>query len=120
MACFLIPAGLGIITTLLRKKFPQKYHISWLNALLWGGTVMLAVEHIAHGEIVPYPPFLTAGLSQILPEMLMVGVPMAVASVLIWSAMVTIDLKIGEKIRQSTTKAMETRLGIRTRHAKAT
>jgi len=81
---------------------------------------MLAVEHIAHGEIVPYPPFLTAGLSQVLPEMLMVGVPMAVASVLIWSAMVTIDLKLGEKIRQSTTKAMETRLGIRTRHAKTT
>jgi len=120
MACFLIPAGLAVITTLLRKKFSQKYHISWLNALLWGGTVMLAVEHIAHGEIVPYPPFLTAGLSQVLPEMLMVGVPMAVVSVLIWSTMATIDLKIGEKIRRSTTKAIETRLGIRTRHAKAT
>ena len=120
MACFLIPAGLGIITTLLRKRFPQKYHISWLNALLWGGTVMLAVEHIAHGEIVPYPPFLTAGLSQVLPEMLRIGVPMALISVLTWSAMVTIDLKIGEKIRRSTTKAIETRLGIRTRHAKAT
>jgi len=112
MACFLIPSGLGIITTLLRKKFPQKYHINWLNFMLWGGAVMLAVEHIAHGEIVPYPPFLTAGLSQVLPEMLKVGVPMAVVSVLIWSTMVTIDLKIGEKIRRSTTKTMETRTGI--------
>jgi len=120
MACFLIPAGLGIITTLLRKKFPQKYHISWLNALLWGGTVMLAVEHIAHGEIVPYPPFLTAGLSEVLPEMLRIGAPMALLNVFIWSAMVMINIKIGEKIRQSTTKAMGTRLGIRTRHAKAT
>ena len=112
MACFLVPTGLGVITTLLRKKFPQKYRINWLNFMLWGGAVMLAVEHIAHGEIVPYPPFLTAGLSQVLPEMLKVGVPMAVVSVLIWSTMVTIDLKIGEKIRRSTTKTMETRTGI--------
>ena len=120
MACFLVPTSLAVITTLLRKKFPQKYYISWLNALLWGGAAMLAIEHIAHGEIVPYPPFLTAGLSQVLPEMLRIGVPMALINVLTWSAMVTIDMKIGEKIRQSTTKAMETRLGIKTRHAKTT
>ncbi len=120
MACFLIPAGLAVITTLLGKKFPQKYRISWLNALLWGGTAMLTVEHIAHGEIVPYPPFLTAGLLEVLPEMLRVGVPMAVVSVLIWSTMVTIDIKIGEKIWRSITKAVGTRLGIRTRHVKAT
>lgn len=81
---------------------------------------MLAVEHIAHGEIVLYPPFLTAGLFQVLPEMLMVGVPMAVVSVLIWSTMAMIDLKIGEKIRRSTTKGIETRVGIRTRHVKTT
>jgi hypothetical protein len=104
--------GLGVITTVLRKKFPQKYHINWLNVLLWGGVVMLAVEHIAHGEIVPYPPFLTAGLSEVLPEMLKIGVPMALISTLIWSGMVAIDLKIGEKIRRSTTQAMETRMGI--------
>ena len=112
MACFLVSSGLGVITTLLRKKFPQKYRINWLNFMLWGGAVMLAVEHIAHGEIVPYPPFLTAGLSQVLPEMLKIGVPMAVVSILIWSTMVTIDLKIGEKIRRSTAKMMETRTGI--------
>ena len=72
---------------------------------------MLAVEHLAHGEIVPYPPFLTAGLSQVLPEMLMIGVPMAIASVFAWSAMVTIDLKIVEKTRQSAMKTMGTKLG---------
>jgi hypothetical protein len=109
---------LGIITTLLRKKFPQKYHINWLNALLWGGTIMLAVEHIAHGEIVPYPPFLTAGLSEVLPEMLRIGVPMALLNVFIWSAMVTINLHMGEKIRRAVTRGVETRVGIRTRHAK--
>jgi hypothetical protein len=72
---------------------------------------MLAVEHVAHGEIVPYPPFLTAGLSQVLPEMLMIGVPMAAVNVLIWSAIVSIDLKTGEKIRQSTMKTMGTKIG---------
>jgi hypothetical protein len=119
LACFLVPTGLAVATTLLRKKFPQKYHASWLNALLWGGAVMLAVEHLAHGEVVPYPPFLTAGLPQVLPEMLTVGIPMALANVLIWSVMVTIDLKIGEKMRRALTRGMETRMGTKTGQVKA-
>ena len=107
MACFLVPMALGIITTLFRKKFPARYNINWLNALLWGGVAMLAVEHLAHGEIVPYPPFLTAGLSEILPEMVRVGVPMALACTFLWVGMVTIAPRL------NLIKTMETRLGIR-------
>jgi hypothetical protein len=112
MACFLIPLGLAVITTLFRRKFPEKYRVNWLNVLLWGGVVMLAVEHVAHGEVVLYPPFLTAGLPEVLPEMLMVGVPMAALTTLVWGTMVTVDLKIGEKIRRQLTRTVNTRTGI--------
>ncbi len=85
MACFLVPMGLGIITTLLARFFPKRLNIHWLNAMLWGAVAMLMVEHVAHGEIVPYPPFLTAGILEVLPEMLSVGGPMAIASVSFWA-----------------------------------
>ncbi|MEM2878654.1 MAG: hypothetical protein QXG10_03815 [Candidatus Hadarchaeales archaeon] len=97
IACFLVPMALGIATVLLYRKFPKSLHAGWLNALLWGGTLMLMVEHIAHGEIVLYPPFLTAGLADVLPEMLSVGVPMMMVNVGIWSAMVLISSRMARK-----------------------
>ena len=90
MACFVVPTAAAIVTTAMGKKVPEKYHLNWLNSMLWGGVVMLAVEHIAHKEIVLYPPFLTAGLSEVLPEMLRVGVPMTLAIFLIWGIMVVV------------------------------
>ena len=101
MACFLVPMGLALVTTALRKRFPEKLQISWLNALLWGAVLMLAVEHLAHGEVVPYPPFLTKGLPEVLPEMLQVGVPMTLSMVGVWSGMLLVDcrLKIVERVR---------------------
>jgi hypothetical protein len=93
MACFLVPATLGLITTLTRKRFPARWHINWLNIMIFGGSVALAVEHVAHGEIVPWPPFLTAMASPedtavMLQEMATVGVPMTLALVLAWAVMV--------------------------------
>ena len=91
MACFLVPMTLGIITILARKTFPKKMHIDWLNMILWGAVIMLAVEHIAHGEIIPYPPFLTAGLLEVIPEVMAVGVPMTIFSTSAWGTMVVIN-----------------------------
>ena len=85
MACFIVPMGLGIITTLLARFFPKRLNINWLNAMLWGATAMLMVEHVAHGEIIPYPPFLTVGIMEALPEMLRVGGPMTIVSTSIWA-----------------------------------
>ena len=90
MACFLVPMGTAIVITPARKRVSEKYHFNWLISMLWGGVVMLAVEHISHGEIVPYPPFLTKGLDEVLPEMLKVGVPMTLAVVGVWLVMVGI------------------------------
>jgi len=111
MACFLVPMGLGIVTALLYKKFPKNLHASWLNALLWGGALMLAIEHIAHGEIIPYPPFLTAGLPEILPEMLSIGVPMAMANVGIWATMVLISNRMA-RLAEGAGKGIGRKTGI--------
>jgi hypothetical protein len=84
---------LAIIVGAIRKKIPAAYHINWLIALLGGGVVALAVEHIAHGEVVPYPPFLTAMSSPtdtavMLHEIATIGVAMAVVCVAVWISMV--------------------------------
>jgi hypothetical protein len=85
--------SLAIVIGAIRKKIPASYHINWLIALLGGGVVALAVEHIAHGEVVLYPPFLTAMSSPadtatMLHEMATVGVAMAIVCVAIWASMV--------------------------------
>ena len=93
MACFAAPAALGIVTTVFRKKFPKKWHINWLNTMIFGGAIALGVEHVAHGEIVPWPPFLTAmsnpaDAAAMFGEILAVGVPMTIALVFVWVVMV--------------------------------
>ena len=93
MACFIVPMSLAIGIGTIRKKIPASYHINWLIALLGGGVVALAVEHIAHGEVVMYPPFLTAMSSPsdtavMLHEMATIGVAMAVVCLAVWIAMV--------------------------------
>lgn len=95
MACFIAPLSLGIVTTVFRKKIPENLKIGWLNIMIFGGAIMLAVEHIAHGEIVLYPPFLTAmmtpaDIAAMLQEMAVIGGTMTIAMVAIWAVMVYI------------------------------
>jgi hypothetical protein len=99
MACFLVPLTIGIITTALSKKFPENWHINWLNTMIFGGSVALAIEHYAHQEIVPWFPFLTAMKSPettsiMLNEMIKIGVPMASLIILTWILAVFIHEKI--------------------------
>ena len=60
--------------------------------MLWGGVVLLAFEHVWHGEVVPWFPFLTAmndpaDTSEMLHEMATIGVTMAVLITVTWLAM---------------------------------
>jgi len=107
VACFLAPATAAIITTAVRKRMSAKYHLDWLIAMLWGGVIMLAVEHIAHGEVVLYPPFLTAGVSEVLPEILKVGVPMTIAIVSVWAVVVLVANKAA-KMREKKIQTITT------------
>ena len=95
MACFIAPLSLGIVTTIFRKKIPENLKIGWLNIMIFGGAIMLAVEHIVHGEIILYPPFLTAiqtaeEIPIMLKEMAVVGGTMTIALVAIWAIMIYI------------------------------
>ena len=73
-------------------KIPFSAKLKWLTWMLWGGTILLAFEHIWHGEVVPYFPFLTAMLDpndamEMFHEMSTVGVTMAVLITAVWGVM---------------------------------
>ena len=76
------------------KPFSRK--LRWLSNMLWGGSLLLLVEHIWHGEIVPWPPFLTAmespaETSAMLGEIATVGVAMAALITAVWGIAVAIS-----------------------------
>ena len=71
MACFLVPTAEAIVTGVVSKvekkneaavegKIPFSRKLKWLKNMLWGGAALLAYEHVWHGEVVPWFPFLTA------------------------------------------------------------
>jgi len=97
----------AIATSIVQKKVgkekAKKWRLDWLNKLLWGGTALLAIEHIWHGEVVAWPPFLTAmenpaGIPVMLHEIATKGVIMAVAVTALWAIMVRIALRQGKAV----------------------
>ena len=112
MSCFVVPLVQAIATGAYRKthasalaspeanKFQR--HISDLEKMLWGGTLMLIVDHIINGELTWRFPFFTAleqagGGVVMLKEMLTVGVPMSLALTAAW--MLWVVLKERRSVR---------------------
>ena len=102
MACFLVPAAEAVVTTAASKTINKKAvsvekisfarKLGWLSKLMWGGCALLCYEHIWHGEVVPWFPFLTAMNSAeetavMLSEMASVGGTMAIWLTVIWVGM---------------------------------
>ena len=134
MACFLVPTAEAVVTTIAAKalkskeatpeavkaqhdetglteteKIPFSRKLGWLNKLLWGGSALLAFEHVWHGEIVPWFPFLTAAsnpadAAEMLHEMSTVGVAMAALVTAVWAGMVAVS-SIMEKRAKKTLPA---------------
>jgi len=106
MACFLVPAAEAVVTSAIQvaaKEKAKKWRLNWLNTMLWGGVILLAVEHIWHGEVVPWPPFLTAmknpaDIPVMLHEMATIGVAMAVVITLAWIVLVIAASILPERI----------------------
>jgi hypothetical protein len=102
MACFLVPTGVAIVITLIaifgKNRVPANLRLNMLALMLWGGALMLAVEHWAHQEIVPYFPFLTRGMDEVLPEMAMVGIPMTLVIFAAWGIIVYASTKLGTPV----------------------
>ncbi|MEZ0394779.1 MAG: hypothetical protein ABWK00_07060 [Desulfurococcaceae archaeon] len=96
MACFLVPLGLGIVVKAIEKVLrgaAERLRLNWLSNMLLGGAGVLALEHMWHGEVVPWPPFLTAmsnpaDIPVMLHEMATAGVAMSVAVSALWGGMV--------------------------------
>ncbi|MBQ9277685.1 MAG: hypothetical protein IJ224_03525 [Lachnospiraceae bacterium] len=130
MACFIVPAVEAVVTTIATKvvksketksenleisldskdiesvetskKIPFSHKLGWLNNLLWGGSGLLAFEHLWHGEVVPWFPFLTAAgnptdAAEMLHEMSTVGVGMAGLVTAVWLGMVAVSSAIEKK-----------------------
>jgi len=111
MACFLVPTAVAVVTTVFRKKIPEKLHIMWLNVLRWGGVVALALEHVAHEEIVPYFPFLSAmsdpaDTATMLGEMATIGTTMLLACVAVGLVMVVVYNRYADTEKKAETVQM--------------
>ena len=112
MACFLVSAAEAVVVTAVKTiekkreekvvetgdhteettKIPFSRKLSWLIYMLVGGAILLAFEHVWHGEVTPWFPFLTAmndagDTSEMLHEMATVGVTMAGLITVVWIGM---------------------------------
>ncbi len=108
MACFLVSAAEAAVVTVASKaaekkdpaykeeqRLPFTRKLKWLSNMLWGGSALLAFEHVWHGEIAPWFPFLTAmndpaDTAEMLAEMGSVGVTMALLITAAWGGMVLV------------------------------
>ena len=112
MACFTVPLAEAVVLTAVKKivfrrnadsvineaEMAKNHKISALKEklgvlekMLYGGSFLLAVEHLYHGEISLVPPFFTAMKNpsespEMLCEMATVGVGMALLTTAVWAA----------------------------------
>jgi hypothetical protein len=133
MACFVAPVVEAVVVTIVKKSVEKKERqaalsapgrveaaaaemdgqsaipfsrkLGWLTKLLWGGSFLLAIEHIWHGEVVPWPPFLTAmhnpaDIAPMLLEIATVGVAMAVLITAVWGVMVLVLNRIEKRAKK--------------------
>jgi len=129
MACFIVPAAEAIVTTIAAKVIEKKElssasaaqaceetavsapktsfarKLKWLRNLLWGGCALLAFEHVWHGEVVPWFPFLTAAAdaadrAEMFHEMATVGVCMALIVTAVWGVMVGVSVLLEKKAQR--------------------
>lgn len=132
MACFAVSAAEALVTTIITKvvekkekkradkygdaseqnasvrKTPFSRKLKWLNNMLWGGSALLMFEHIWHGEVVPYFPFLTAAsnpedAAEMLHEMATVGIAMAALVTLVWVGVVAVSSIIEKRAEKTET-----------------
>ena len=130
MACFLVPGTEAIVSTIvtavvkskekkdlkrnasvetkdISEKIGTKFStkLGWLNKMLWGGSALLAFEHVWHGEVIPVFPFLTAvkdgEAAGMLHEMGTAGVTMAVLVTAAWVGMVVVSSIIEKRQAQN-------------------
>ena len=86
MSCFLVPLAEAVVVSTIRKGNDKKVrsenarplmrHLPTLEKMLWGGSVMLVVDHAVNGELTAFS----------WRDILTVGVPMAAVLTAVWIA----------------------------------
>ena len=127
MACFIVPAAGAVVTKVAEKVVTKnesketvgknhetgEFHVpfsrklKWLSYMLLGGSFLLMFEHIWHGEVVPWFPFLTAmstpeSASEMFHEMATNGVFMALLVTAVWGVMVGVSSVLEKKTEGET------------------
>lgn len=119
MACFLVPAAEAAVVKAAEKAAEKRAEaagevresaqrmgmvrkLKWLSNMLWGGALLLLFEHVWHGEVAPWFPFLTAMSSpdsalEMLTEMATTGVLMAALITSVWAGMVLVTNAMEKK-----------------------
>ena len=121
MACFLVSAAEAAVVTVVEKHvekkekereasglseatsaIPLSRKLKWLSTMLWGGVILLMFEHIWHGEVVPWFPFLTAmenseDIMEMFKEMATVGVCMMLLVTVVWAVMCAVAEHIAKR-----------------------
>ena len=85
MSCFLVPLTQAAVTSVVRRHNEKKIQggqagtllrqLPTLEKMLWGGSVVLLVDHAIHGELFSFS----------LRELLTVGVPMSLILTAVWA-----------------------------------
>jgi len=126
MCCLLIPAAEAIVVSLVTRairsreltdtvphadekgeiKIPLSRKMKWLSSLLWGGSALLAFEHVWHGELTPWFPFITAAgnpdaMAAMFREMATAGVAMAALVTVVWAVILLVITKMEKRQVQS-------------------
>ena len=130
MACFLVSAAEAVVVKVAEKAqenvekkteetasetrvhVPFSRKLKWLSYMLWGGVILLAFEHIWHGEVQPFFPFLTAmespaSTAEMLHEMATVGVAMALLITAVWGVICLVTGVLEKKASEENTVTAE-------------
>ena len=130
MACFLVSAAEAVVVKVAEKAqenvekkteetasetrvhVPFSRKLKWLSYMLWGGVILLAFEHIWHGEVQPFFPFLTAmespaSTAEMLHEMATVGVAMALLITAVWGVICLVTSVFEKKASEEDTVTAE-------------
>lgn len=117
MGCFVVPVTEAVVTTVATKVLEKRENkkdidhikvnrfsakLKKLNHLLWGGSALLAFEHVYHGELQPFFPFLTAmesseATASMLHEMSTAGVTMAISVTAVWAVGLVVEHIMSKK-----------------------
>ena len=110
MACFTAPLAQALVVTAAKSACKDKAaqsrnpfvrRLGWLQKMLFGGSFLLAIEHVWHGEITWRYPFLTAvkdgETAGMLREIATLGVSMAVLITVVWAGMVLVSEAVARK-----------------------